>query len=247
MRLGPLAKLAAGMLAAGAVLVPVTPAFAASSISTNASGNITLGSGTLTDTASVSGLVDPQLGATIEFRLYGPNDATCATAIFTAAGIPYPVAGWTRSPHRPSPPPRPAPTAGEPSTPATPTTPPVSGACNDPNETSVVNPAPPSISTTPRATSPSAAGPSPTPPPSRAASTRYPVPPSSSASTDPTTPPAPPRSSLPQESPTPSPVGRSPHRPSPPPRPAPTAGAPSTPATPTTPPSPAPATTPTRP
>ena len=48
-------------------------------IPTTASADISLG-GTLTDVANVTGLVDPVVGAgagTVEFRLYGPNDANC--------------------------------------------------------------------------------------------------------------------------------------------------------------------------
>ena len=48
------------------------------SIATLASGDITLG-GQLTDTATVSGLVSPS-GGTVDFRLYGPDDAACARA-----------------------------------------------------------------------------------------------------------------------------------------------------------------------
>ena len=55
------------------------------SIATTASGNIALGSGTLTDSATVSGLASPQASGTVEFRLYGPDDATCAgTPVFTS-------------------------------------------------------------------------------------------------------------------------------------------------------------------
>ena len=51
-------------------------------------------SATLTDTATVTGRVNPLAGATIVFRLYGPNDATCADApVFTSAPCRYPVAG----------------------------------------------------------------------------------------------------------------------------------------------------------
>jgi hypothetical protein len=48
------------------------------SVATTASANVALGSGTLTDSATVSGLASPQAGSTVEFRLYGPDDATCA-------------------------------------------------------------------------------------------------------------------------------------------------------------------------
>ncbi|MDJ0770574.1 MAG: hypothetical protein QNJ12_17400 [Ilumatobacter sp.] len=66
------------------------------SITTNASASVQVGAGVLTDRATVTGRVDPQPGATITFRLYGPDDATCAQApIFESAPVPYPVAGGT--------------------------------------------------------------------------------------------------------------------------------------------------------
>ena len=61
-----------------------TVARAQPAISTQASPTITLGEGTLTDLATVTGLVNPVTGAgagTVTFRLYGPNDATCATCL----------------------------------------------------------------------------------------------------------------------------------------------------------------------
>ena len=63
-------------------------------IATSASASITLGEGVLVDLAIVSGRVNPQPGATVGFRLYGPNDATCSGApVFTSLGVDYPVAG----------------------------------------------------------------------------------------------------------------------------------------------------------
>jgi hypothetical protein len=57
------------------------------SINTTASGTITVG-GQLTDTAVVSGLISPS-GGTVDFRLYGPDDATCARApVFESLGRP---------------------------------------------------------------------------------------------------------------------------------------------------------------
>lgn len=53
-------------------------------ITTNASANITLGAGKLSDQATVTGLFQP-MAASIEFRLYGPGDTTCATSIFTTS------------------------------------------------------------------------------------------------------------------------------------------------------------------
>ena len=59
--------------------------------STNASPDMALGAGQLADTATVNGRVNPTPGATIDFRLYGPNDANCTGApIFQALGVPYP-------------------------------------------------------------------------------------------------------------------------------------------------------------
>ncbi|MEY2523762.1 MAG: hypothetical protein QOJ66_2327, partial [Ilumatobacteraceae bacterium] len=72
--------------------VSVTPATPA--ISTTPTPPIVLGSGQLADLATVFGRVNPQPGATIDFRLYGPTDATCAGApVFQSLGVPYPVAG----------------------------------------------------------------------------------------------------------------------------------------------------------
>ncbi len=42
------------------------------SIATQASPDITVGAGSLTDTVIVSGRSNPQPGATVDFRLYGP-------------------------------------------------------------------------------------------------------------------------------------------------------------------------------
>jgi hypothetical protein len=116
-------------------------------IATIASPDVVLGAGTLQDAATVSGRVNPVAGATIDFRLYGPNDATCAGApVFTALNVPYPAAG------------------GSVTSPAfTPSqagmyrwvaaysgdvnNAPVTGLCNDANETRVVNRATPTIAT----------------------------------------------------------------------------------------------------
>ncbi len=65
-------------------------------IATVASPGIVLGVGVLTDTAIVSGLANPLAGATIDFRLYGPDDATCSgTPIFESLGVPYTTTGGT--------------------------------------------------------------------------------------------------------------------------------------------------------
>ncbi|MEA2217451.1 MAG: hypothetical protein QOJ35_77, partial [Solirubrobacteraceae bacterium] len=113
-----------------------------------ASPNMAVGAGTLTDTAIVSGRVNPLAGATIDFRLYGPNDATCAGApVFQSLNVPYPVAG--------------GPVTSAPFTPATVGTyrwratysgdannALVAGACNDANENVDVRLAAPTIATT---------------------------------------------------------------------------------------------------
>lgn len=129
----------------GTTVLRATP-----TIATTASASIPLG-GQLFDTIVVSGLVNPQQGATVDLRLYGPNDATCSgTPVFTTA-VPYPVGGG------------PVATSG-----FTPTVAgvyrwvatyngdannaPVSGACNDANESVTVTPAAPTIATNTSAT-----------------------------------------------------------------------------------------------
>ncbi len=67
-------------------------------ITTDASAAIELGAGSLTDVATVTGLVNPITvenpntpGAdvgTVTFVLYGPDDGTCATPILTRADRP---------------------------------------------------------------------------------------------------------------------------------------------------------------
>ena len=69
------------------VVNPATPA-----IATDASDDIVLG-GQLTDTAVVTGRVNPLAGATIRFRPFGPNDANCTGAVAFESVVPYPVAG----------------------------------------------------------------------------------------------------------------------------------------------------------
>ena len=59
----------------------------APTIETVASPGFVLGAGQLSDNATVSGLVRPIVGpgeGTVEFRLYGPNDANCVTSILPA-------------------------------------------------------------------------------------------------------------------------------------------------------------------
>jgi hypothetical protein len=75
----------------GGVGTAGTTVMATPTIATVASANITLGAGNLSDQATVSGLVQPVTGVnagTVEFRLYGPGDATCATVIFTSSNRP---------------------------------------------------------------------------------------------------------------------------------------------------------------
>ena len=141
---------------------PVTVNRATPAIATTASAGITLGAGSLTDTATVSGLVSAVDGATVEFRLYGPDDATCAAAIFTSAGRPLALTG----------------TSGTATSSAfTPTASgtyrwrafysgdannaPVSGGCNDPGENVVVSApgTPPTGATPPTEVTPSSGTP----------------------------------------------------------------------------------------
>ena len=79
----------------GAAQTTVARAIAA--LTTRASAPMGLGTGSLTDTASLAGLVAPVTTgagvATVEFRLYGPDDATCATAIFTSPNRPLTFGG----------------------------------------------------------------------------------------------------------------------------------------------------------
>jgi len=68
------------------VLRRATPA-----LTTQASADIIVGAGALTDAATVTGLVNPVKGtgqATVEFRLYGPGSPDCTAAIFTSANRP---------------------------------------------------------------------------------------------------------------------------------------------------------------
>ena len=84
-----------GQTGGGVDTSPVIVNRATPAIATTASAGITLGAGSLTDTATVSGLVNPVAGATVEFQLYGPDDATCATAIFTSDARPLALSGTT--------------------------------------------------------------------------------------------------------------------------------------------------------
>lgn len=63
------------------------------SIDTTASPGIVLGAGELFDAATVSGRVNAQPGASLNFQLFGPNDATCTNAPVFESTISYPAAG----------------------------------------------------------------------------------------------------------------------------------------------------------
>ncbi len=64
-------------------------------ITTQASPGIRVGAGVVFDEATVTGLVLPQPGATIDFRLYGPGDTTCSGVPVFESRVAYPVAGGT--------------------------------------------------------------------------------------------------------------------------------------------------------
>jgi hypothetical protein len=124
---------------------PVTP-----SIATTASGPVLVGN-PISDSATLSGTAtqpdgDP-VGGTIVFRAYGPDDANCSgTAAFTSATIPVSGNGpYSSGDFTPS-------LAGTYRWIATysgdpPNTNPIAGVCNAANETSVVNPRQPTITT----------------------------------------------------------------------------------------------------
>jgi len=110
-------------------------------IATQASASVTVG-GTISDTATVSGGSSPT--GTVTFVLYGPNDATCATAIFTSANRPLSGGSATSANFTTT-------QAGTYRWIATyngdANNNAVTGACNDANESVVVTPAGPSIAT----------------------------------------------------------------------------------------------------
>ena len=62
---------------------------------TTPSPGFVLGSGgTLSESATVNGRANPSAAATLDFRLYGPDDAACARApVFQQLGVPYPLEG----------------------------------------------------------------------------------------------------------------------------------------------------------
>lgn len=70
-------------------VMPATP-----SIATVASAGVGI-SGQVTDTATISGRVNPIAGATVTFNAYGPNDATCSTAPAFTSTVPVSEPGGT--------------------------------------------------------------------------------------------------------------------------------------------------------
>ena len=81
------------LTASGRGTAVVTVARAKPTIATHASPDVVLGAGQLVDTAVVSGRVSPQ-ASTIDFRLYGPDDASCSRApVFESLNRRYPPAG----------------------------------------------------------------------------------------------------------------------------------------------------------
>jgi len=132
----------------GAFATLVDAGIATTTLATTASPDIVLGAGSLLDGATVSGRVNPLVGATVDFQLFGPNDPTCAGApVFQTLGVPYPVAGGA--------------VASGSFTPALAgsyrwiasysgdaNNAPVAGACGDPGESAVVQRAAPAIVST---------------------------------------------------------------------------------------------------
>lgn len=75
----------------GAAGETTTVARATPTITTTASADVVLGAGTVSDSATVGDRIEPQAGATIDFRLYGPDDGTCSGApVFESLGVPSP-------------------------------------------------------------------------------------------------------------------------------------------------------------
>ena len=83
----------AGASGAGSNIVTVLPATA--SLATTASPSVAVG-GSVTDAATVTGLIDPAAGATFTFRLYGPasGPACTGTPVFTST-VPAQLSGTT--------------------------------------------------------------------------------------------------------------------------------------------------------
>ena len=132
-----------------AELVTITQAQPA--VSTSATASITIG-GTISDTATISGLVLPDGTGTITFELYGPDDATCSGTNLVANVAAYTVGPVNANGPYSSPAFTPSAVgtyrwianfSGDANNAAT------SNTCNGANEASVVGPATPSAGTTP--------------------------------------------------------------------------------------------------
>ncbi len=99
--------------------VTLTALAASPTLSTSASAGVVIG-GSVHDTGTIAGGDSP--GGTITFRLYGPNDSSCAnTPAFTSSAVSVSGNGSyeAATSRATSPRPRPAPTAGPPPTRAT--------------------------------------------------------------------------------------------------------------------------------
>jgi len=126
----------------GCMLLAPALGHAAISIATTADPPVaSLGPGVvLTDTATVTGRGGPEPGATIDFRLYGPDDTTCSDPpAYEELGVLYPATGS---------PPVPTPVGFPPQEPGVyrwratyddPNNAPVTGPCSDPDERTIVN------------------------------------------------------------------------------------------------------------
>jgi hypothetical protein len=122
--------------------VGVTVLRAQPGIRTAASGPVEAGQ-ELTDTATITGRINPVPGATVDFRLYGPDDANCSRPpVFESLGRPVVDGTAVSQPFRA----REAGTyrwrafySGDANNA------PVAGACNAPGETTTVRPAPPVV------------------------------------------------------------------------------------------------------
>jgi hypothetical protein len=122
--------------------VGVTVLRAQPTIRTAASGPVDAGE-ELTDTATISGRIHPVPGSTVDFRLYGPDDANCSRPpVFESLGRPVVDGQAVSEPFTA----REAGTyrwrafySGDANNNA------VAGSCNDPGETTTVRPAPPVV------------------------------------------------------------------------------------------------------
>ena len=70
-------------LSSASASVTISYTVSASGISTQASPGVTLGSGSVDDSATVTGSADPQ--GSITFTLYGPDDSTCTEHVFSTS------------------------------------------------------------------------------------------------------------------------------------------------------------------